>query len=391
MSEENETTDLRGHFHGCDPTVLQGRLRMARFLTRVRDLPSELAADLARNMDAFADIGECPACGETVRIIGSDVLTVDSACPYPQGLPAYSVDIDVPSGRLAFANDLRPLFPQLEDFNVGLTSGLKRCTEAYARQGCIHVFVGNTCPSVRLLDSGTLTVGRARSPGRQVGSVCTDLWWVSAADHDLIKQRAAALKEEMPGDLFVVDVAPGTYRATIYWHLCGPHEGAAVYLAIENVSDPMHCAYPVPTGDGISFEREVLLSRIAYPSLYPNRASVLNHFFCVNGNGYEWYDGVLVGGSRRDKALQRLATGAPVTWDNNETPATFYPLCQYAKLACVPDNIRPDWLAGVREVLHLILATDPAVIGAGGWPNTHNIEFARRVAAALERRPRLAA
>jgi len=44
----------------------------------------------------------------------------------------------------------------------------------------------------------------------------------------------------------------------------------------------------------MNFEQHIRYSCSAYSMIHPNRAAVLNHLFCVNGNGYEWENGALV-------------------------------------------------------------------------------------------------
>lgn len=43
----------------------------------------------------------------------------------------------------------------------------------------------------------------------------------------------------------------------------------------------------------MNLEDTIYVSCAAFSSIHPNRASVLNHLFCVNGNGYEWKNGAL--------------------------------------------------------------------------------------------------
>ena len=44
----------------------------------------------------------------------------------------------------------------------------------------------------------------------------------------------------------------------------------------------------------MKLEDQIYLSCASYSSIHPNRAAVLNHLFCVLGNGYEWENGALV-------------------------------------------------------------------------------------------------
>lgn len=163
-----------------------------------------------------------------------------------------------------------------------------------------------------------------------------------------------------------------------------------------------------------------------YPTLFGCRTDVLHHLFCVNGNGYEWRGGELVGYPERKRSLKALlkevdnndakmaemlarfdredeaheelrvlnetrqakrrlrreheksiitfryknaADLALVTWSRDHDrlldgpltfrPGTIYPLCEYAKLARVPDDVKPDWLAAVREMIFEVFASSP--------------------------------
>ncbi len=143
-----------------------------------------------------------------------------------------------------------------------------------------------------------------------------------------------------------------------------------------------------------------------YPSLFKaenmDKSSilVLNHLFLINGNGYEWFDGYLAEhtqetpepyGKIKSKPLldtffemtkdmykyQRITKSAFDLLDNdkefnvvkrgnnyysrylcrpiscNYTP---YPLCEYAKLNNIPDDIRQDWLDGAKKIAKVTLA-----------------------------------
>ncbi len=148
-----------------------------------------------------------------------------------------------------------------------------------------------------------------------------------------------------------------------------------------------------------------------YPSLYRCRTDVLHHFFCVNGNGMEWVSGELISSyeepvrtlddilhderaavaermdflrgfeidADRNKQVEARARAkvlyentvlryrfenaddlAHVQWDAipiGETlahPKPIYPLCDYARMNAVPDDVKPDWLAAVREMIFVV-------------------------------------
>lgn len=142
-----------------------------------------------------------------------------------------------------------------------------------------------------------------------------------------------------------------------------------------------------------------------YPTLFGCRTDVLHQWFCVNGNGMEWRGGRLVHRSdspvpslasvlaeathharkrlhEQDLATHQLARlrvqiakmESEVTfryenaddltlvpWDSvlNGTqttksdfaPQAIYPLCEFARMNSVPDDVDPEYLAAVREMI----------------------------------------
>lgn len=130
------------------------------------------------------------------------------------------VALEIPSGKLVCANDLRYEFPldTKEDFNINETVGIKQTIEAYAQAGMFHGFVGNSCPSV-YKNGNKLTVVNPKSDddyepidtdelGVRVGGVITDLWWYSIADYDEYIARGGEVDKEY---VDVIDVEPGRY------------------------------------------------------------------------------------------------------------------------------------------------------------------------------------
>jgi hypothetical protein len=128
-----------------------------------------------------------------------------------------------------------------------------------------------------------------------------------------------------------------------------------------------------------------------YPCLFPDEHHVLHQLFFVNGNGWYWIEGELIDPWERpdeelfaDHAVYHLRLLAdydmeeytafkgvvdslgpaeagrmladlgredgkknPLDWDNYG----IYPLCEYAKIANLPDDIKPDWLQAARRAL----------------------------------------
>lgn len=149
------------------------------------------------------------------------------------------------------------------------------------------------------------------------------------------------------------------------------------------------------TIDPKSLEFAVRVLLLAYPQLFPTRAHVINHLYFVNGNGYEWFEGRLHEGTDEKTAAvaKMLLNGDPETWiqkyveDHDRgrfshlhkveeelrelsrkfglpemapmvpieaVSLSIYPVCEYACIANLPEDIRPDWLAGAEEALELI-------------------------------------
>jgi len=143
-------------------------------------------------------------------------------CKFDGGLKEYSVEVDVPSGRLVFANDFRDMMEETEDHYVNYSVGIYNTVLDAAKQGFLTAFVGNTCPSV-MQDGDTLVIGNeghddddnVTDPlgGTYVDSICTDLWWFYAVDGDAYDNSTRGYKSEVEVD---VNVTPGRYKMTIH-------------------------------------------------------------------------------------------------------------------------------------------------------------------------------
>lgn len=125
-------------------------------------------------------------------------------------------------------------------------------------------------------------------------------------------------------------------------------------------------------------EDSIKLSIDTYPSLYDfsPRQQVLNQFFLTNGNGLEWYGGELIEWTELPDDVDELMPD--YDWDKKfleafphqlELPAEFmrkylneyfhwYPICCYANILLIPDNVQPDWLLGALETALYVLNTD---------------------------------
>lgn len=515
--------DFRGHFDesiladdedefGHFNRQLDSQLMMAEMHARRPNWRSDLHKTLNKNKKAAADDAEledvndpedddryltvlknnkvkvhgsclnrCYKCGEEVAFI-LDLKTkkavAENECVCAKGIPPYSVEMDIPSGKIIFANDLRHWIDVAADYDVNYVQGQRRTAEAYAANQMFHFSVGNTCPGIYMKD-GFITIGnpsynaddddddadvdedkiaeeRAKPYGKKLGSICTDLWWWCGVDYNHFKKVAGKDFDKVVKDHYttVVKVKPGRYKATGLTHLARAHEGAeskaygpvfdiqtalndpkwlknagrdkepkykklletpkeklkemlkeaqAHYNEVKRQAPPFDVLSTIErigdcTGDVFGakelenqedpgFEEYIKLCRLAYPGLYPTRGRVLDHTFCTIGNGLEWRNGSLYRTSEAyERARKELASGAKVEFRKDDAPETFYPMCEYSRMASVPDDVKPDWLAGVYETIDLVLKTDPNVKSSVGHENKANIEFAKKVKADLDKR-----
>lgn len=125
------------------------------------------------------------------------------------------------SGKLVVENDLRGFFKE-ESFDINGIKGIIQTMEHYAKQGMMHGFVGNSCPGVLLNESlGIIHIGAEYDdeeddyivPGgfKEVTSVCTDLWWYSIVDFEVLKSLKPEITED---DFTIIEIPPGKWKLT---------------------------------------------------------------------------------------------------------------------------------------------------------------------------------
>lgn len=279
----------------------------------------------------------CSCCGSdafNLETNGKVVRIGGPPCQFPDGLPPNEWELNVPSGRLVIANDLRELFPLEDDhFDVNTDIGCRQTASAYAAVGMSHAFVGNTCPGVYRCKDGTYKIAnppsedrwdektkkyvpfKAKFEGERLAGICTDLWWYSICDEEEYKRRLKRFKRKKDRDIEVIDVEPGVYR---FRHSSEDREGPkVVYTRFERVRAPD------PVKDFLSSYETVDVNPHAYvqaqaarwPTLYgkvkerrgrkeepvpwaelteEQRLSawqrVMDHVFNVIGGGTEWHE-----------------------------------------------------------------------------------------------------
>lgn len=157
----------------------------------------------------------------------------------------------------------------------------------------------------------------------------------------------------------------------------------------------------------MNFESTVRDCLLNYPTIYPTALQVYDHLFCTCGNGYEWKNGELISlGEERhantipeaisefmkrrilenykfyskteklleifnkeneeyikqimevDNRMHMLDIPKVDPFAIPSKPSTyefkFYPLCEYAKICNIPDDIKPDWLEAVERMYNIL-------------------------------------
>ncbi len=122
----------------------------------------------------------------------------------------------------------------------------------------------------------------------------------------------------------------------------------------------------------------------AYPGLFPDESNALHHLFFVNGNGFDWINGELFDKSyyamrKEVKEMQEEHLKEYGTTDLNfirkkelefreqyrkdeekyqfgkfgNAFQTLYPICDYACIANIPNDIKRDWLKAARKAIQM--------------------------------------
>lgn len=167
-----------------------------------------------------------------------------------------------------------------------------------------------------------------------------------------------------------------------------------------------------------------------YSDIYPNRVSLLDHLFFTLGGGYRWLDGSIINTSPNDhidlmhlrerdeellKAVDvvknifkemndlRRADGKEVFENYFSEPDAhwtqdvyeFYPISEdYANICCVPDDVKPEWLALAYEAAVLLMdksglpkiRTQRTTIEEDRKKQDRNREIGAKIVSDLERR-----
>lgn len=269
--------------------VIDDGLRLARFLINTAE--TEMTTDDLNGIFLTqSNRVECPGCGEqTPYCINLETLTIEPSawweelltkqdpsytldCPHPEPLPQ-TITLPTPSKKLVLANDLRKLFPERDTTKareyiaqhsqgraIGINSdlGTRLNADYWAQQGLFYFQVAHSSPSIMTNDS-VLVLSTSLPDEFEIdiddnpeakavfdadvalfetlekqGYVCTDLWAVTAMDHDDFVQRARehldlneadAMKQF---DATCIALATETLSLTSYYELLKDDSSAVI-------------------------------------------------------------------------------------------------------------------------------------------------------------------
>lgn len=119
--------------------------------------------------------------------------------------------IDVPSGKLLVANDLRDFFGQDElseissGVNLRASEGVVQLTESFAKKGMFFCYIGD-CVGFHF-ENEKLIIETPKDDMSYIYKLEPSLRWFSAIDYD----NYLSTMKKLPDDYCVIDLDPGTY------------------------------------------------------------------------------------------------------------------------------------------------------------------------------------
>jgi hypothetical protein len=318
----------------------------------------------------------CYTCGEDVSRwkCTKSQITAATECTCKELI--YKFSIDIPSGKMVVANDLRGLIKLTGDCgSVNQVKGCRDLTQAYAQAGLAHACVGNTCPSVYkngskfLIGSRRKDKSKAFTGFKQVASICTDLWWYSIMDLDWFKQCAGRDPNE---DEEIVSCEPGRYEFTHYYHqLRDKQESYTKSEVFTKIRRTGKAGVPTDPYTTLTYSAEdVIFSQFNkdwYAERKDNAAiySAVDHLMCCIGNGAEYHPNGWWG---YEPLLTTLAP-ADFKLDTITGKVRWYPLCEYSVVCQIAHKtipkVHPSFVKLTHVILNHILSDDGAVITAG--------------------------
>lgn len=183
----------------------------------------------------------CYDCAVPMRLtVNANSLHFDCATVCEKNGEFY-VDVDFPTGEVVFG-DWPDRFSEMVDEgwldecdddgaeSINYIKGQRYRTEGFAKQGIFHLSVGNSCPSWYYdASTGEILIGGSSynedtdeetlpdGDFKDMGSFCTDLWWVTMLDRSRYDELISKLpkkrnKKYYDKTLDTATIKPGRYR-----------------------------------------------------------------------------------------------------------------------------------------------------------------------------------
>lgn len=172
----------------------------------------------------------------------------------------FSIEVDFPTGEVVYA-DWPARFSEMRDAgfimeqekeSINYIRGQRKRSEEYATQQIVHHSVGNTSPTFYVnknthaiqIGGGTYNEKTDEFTGPEgltnVGSFCTDLWWVTMIDRQFYDIMAAKLPKKRNAKYYakevkVAHIEPGRYRFTCYGD--AREESGQPFMVAERIGD----------------------------------------------------------------------------------------------------------------------------------------------------------
>ena len=132
------------------------------------------------------------------------------------------------SGKVVLENDLREFFTELES-NFDGPKWIIDLMTGYSKEKFLHGYVGNSCPTFWISDDNKeIVVGTKYKSDEhsdepdmngysEWGYVCTDLWWYSLVDYEVLKEITGYSDEQMNESFECIDMPEGTWELEHYY------------------------------------------------------------------------------------------------------------------------------------------------------------------------------
>lgn len=342
------------------------------------DVQKALAGDKWVTLEGNYD-SKCYDCAEHLFLSfkGNEVkIGCDSACSNNR---KYTIEVDFPTGVVVY-DDWPARFSEARDAgfiserdgtSINYLKGQRERTDEYAAQQIVHHSVGNSCPTFYVNSTNnTIQIGGGTyneetdaydidAGFTDVGSFCTDLWWVTMLDKQFYDAIVSKLpkkrnKKYYKKELNTTTIKPGRYRFT-----CNSRkddEDNTPYMTGEWIGE---CSDFVPAFDIMSDNRMMTLdeavadnlrrytlSKDVDGNLESAKFNFLDHVFNVIGNGIsskgEFFSRFSV---KNDTVIEPLAPS-----DKPASKKKPYPNFkkEYSLIYEMPvTDIPTDWLEGV--------------------------------------------